>query len=94
MLLVAFAWAYVVLMVAVAEAVSSTGTVLGAAMTLIFYGLVPLSILLYLMGTGARRRARRRAEAEASDPASAVGVQRDGSGHAAGDAIAPEREEA
>lgn len=64
MYLVAIAWMYVVLMMAVAEAFSPQGTVLGALVTLVFYGLLPLSIVMYLMGTPRRRAARRRAEAD------------------------------
>ena len=36
--LIAIAWLYVVLMMALAEALSSQGSVLGAVITLIFYG--------------------------------------------------------
>jgi uncharacterized membrane protein len=84
--LVAIAWIYVVLMMAVAEALSSQGTVLGAVITFVLYGVLPLSVVLYIMGTPARRRARRAAEAAASGAP-------DGSGAAAGDAVAAERKE-
>jgi hypothetical protein len=87
MILVAIAWIYVVLMMAVAEATSNQGTVLGAVFTLVLYGLLPLGIVLYVMNEPARRR-RRRAGREASvEPAP------DGGDHAAGDAVAPERKE-
>lgn len=88
MYLVAIAWMYVVLMMTVAEATSPNGTVLGAFFTFVLYGALPLSLVLYVMGTPARRRARREAEtsaAAAGDP--------DSRGHAAGDAVPPEREE-
>ena len=89
MMLVAVAWLYVVVLMAVVEASSSTGTVLGAFFTLLLYGVLPLSIVLYLMATPARRRARRAAEQAANaslpDP--------DGGSHAAGDAVAAVREE-
>lgn len=62
MYLVAIAWIYVTLMMALAEAMSPQGTVLGAFFTLVLYGLLPLSIVLYLLGTPARRAARRKAE--------------------------------
>ena len=92
MYLVAIAWMYVVVMMAIAEATSSQGTVLGAVFTLLLYGVLPLSIVLYLLGTPSRRRAQRQAEAAAAagSPASA---QPDGSGHPPGDAVAPERKE-
>ena len=88
--LVAIAWIYVVLMMAVAEALSSQGTVLGALFTVLLYGLLPLGIVLYILGTPARKRARRAAEAAAPPSASAPP---DGGGHAAGDAVTTEREE-
>jgi hypothetical protein len=86
MLLVAIAWLYVVLMVAVVEATSSGGTLLGAAFTLLLYGVLPLAIVGYLFFSPARRRARRSAEAAAR-------VDPDEGGHAAGDAVTPERKE-
>lgn len=101
MYLVAIAWGYVVLMMAVAEATSSNGTVLGALVTFTLYGVFPLSIVLYLMGTPARRRAAKASEAAdnagmiespASDAASIRPVEPDGSSHAPGGAVAPERE--
>lgn len=62
MYLVAIGWMYVVVMMAVAEAMSPSGTVLGAVFTFLLYGCLPLAIVLYLMGTPARRRARRAAD--------------------------------
>ncbi|KQU77015.1 MULTISPECIES: hypothetical protein [unclassified Rhizobacter] len=87
MYLVAIAWMYVVVMMSIAEATSSQGTVLGAVFTLLLYGVLPLSIVLYLLGTPSRRRARRQADAAAAS------AQPDGGGHPAGDAVAPERKE-
>jgi hypothetical protein len=92
MYLVAIAWGYVVLMMAVAEATGPNGTVLGAVITFFLYGVLPLSLVLYVLGTPARRRALRRAEA-AEATASAAPVEPDGGGHAAGDPVAPERKE-
>lgn len=89
--LVAIAWAYVVLMMAVAEATSANGTLLGAVFTVLLYGVLPLSIVLYVLGTPGRRRARRAAESAAVD--SATAVDPDGGNHAAGDAVAPVRKE-
>jgi hypothetical protein len=87
MLIVAAAWMYVVLMMAVAEATSPQGTVLGAVITFLLYGVLPLSIVLYVMGTPGRARARARREAASAS------LEPDGSGHAAGAPVAPEREE-
>jgi hypothetical protein len=84
--IVALAWIYVVLMMSVAEATAVNGTVLGAVFTFVLYGLLPLGLVLYIMGTPARRRARKAAEAAGSaSPAQGE--------HAAGEAVAPERKE-
>ena len=57
MYLVLIAWLYVTLMMAVAEATSPMGTVLGAIMTFVLYGLLPMSIVGYILGTPSRKRA-------------------------------------
>jgi hypothetical protein len=90
MLLIAVAWMYVVLMVAVVEATSPRGTLLGALVTLLLYGVLPLGIVGYLFLSPARKRARRAAEAAS---AAAARVDPDDGGHAPGDAVAPERKE-
>mgnify|MGYP001035280052 CR=1 FL=1 len=94
--LVAIAWIYVVLMMALAEALSSQGTVLGAVITFVLYGLLPLSVVLYVMGSPARGRARRAAEAAglAAATAAAPSAAPDGGGMASGDAVTPEGKEA
>jgi hypothetical protein len=100
MYLIAIAWMYVVLMMAIVEATSATGTLLGAAVTFIFYGLLPCGIVMYLLGAPSRRKAinaRERAELEslraqvaASDPAS---DQPHSSSEAPADTITPVRKE-
>lgn len=92
MILIAIAWMYVVLMVAVVEATSPHGTALGAVFTLVLYGLLPLSIVLYLLGSPARRRNRRAREALGVSGAAAP-LDPDGGDHAPGDALTPERKE-
>lgn len=87
--LVAVAWMYVVLMMALAEALSPQGTVIGAVFTMLLYGVGPLAIVLYILATPARRKAR--ARAEAGLPASAAAP--DGGGQAPGEPVAPERKE-
>ena len=88
MYLIAIAWMYVVLMMALAEALSSQGSVLGAFFTVVLYGLLPLGILLYILGTPLRRRARQ--AALQAEPAAAVpSAQPDGSSMAPGDAVTP-----
>ncbi len=86
MILIAVAWIYVVLMMALAEATSAQGTLLGAVITFVLYGVMPLSILLYILGTPGRRRTRRAAEA-------ATSAQPDGGSLAAGDTVAAEGKE-
>lgn len=66
--IIAFAWMFVVLLMTLAEATSPQGTLLGAFFTLLLYGLMPLAIVLYVMGTPARRRARRIADGAALAP--------------------------
>lgn len=92
MYLVAIAWFYVVLMMAVAEATSSNGTVLGAVFTFLLYGALPLSIVMYVMATPQRRRMRRAREA-AEEAASAASDQPGRGDHAPADPVAPERKE-
>ena len=74
MYLVVIAWLYVTLMMAVAEATSPVGSVLGAIVTFVLYGLLPLGILVYILGTPARKRKlhqRAQAEQQAWDEAQA-----------------------
>lgn len=54
MLIIAIAWLYVVVLMAATQP-----TWLAAIATLMFYGLLPLSIVLYLINTPARRRRQR-----------------------------------
>ena len=56
MYLIVIAWTYVTLMMAVAEATSPQGTVLGAIITFALYGLLPMGILVYILGTPSRKR--------------------------------------
>ncbi len=63
MYLVVIAWLYVALMMSVAEATHSNGSLLGAIVTFFFYGLGPIALVVYLMGTPARRQARKQREA-------------------------------
>lgn len=97
MYLVAIAWMYVVLMMTVVEATSANGTVLGAIFTFVLYGALPLSVVLYILRSPARKRARLAAEKSAEDdPAAAKASpnEQDGSHHASGDTVTPERKEA
>jgi uncharacterized membrane protein len=65
MYLIVIAWLYVTLLMALAEAFSTQGSVLGALITFVFYGLLPMALVVYLMGTPLRRKAIRRDEEQA-----------------------------
>jgi hypothetical protein len=78
MYLVIIGWIYVVLMMAIAEATSPVGTVLGAIFTFVLFGAAPVSLVVYLMS---RRGKRRGSEAP------------DGGGEAPADAVPPVRKE-
>ncbi|MFM7531243.1 MAG: hypothetical protein ACKO5J_01885 [Rubrivivax sp.] len=93
MYLVAIAWVYVVVMMALAEGLSPQGTWLGAFFTLVLYGALPLGVVMYILGTPARRRARRAAEATEGAEAAASPLEPDGGGKPAGDAVTPVRKE-
>lgn len=64
MYLVVIAWLYVVLMMSVAEATNTTGTVLGAIITFFLYGVGPVMLVVYLMGAPARGKAIKKRNAE------------------------------
>ncbi|MFM2075553.1 MAG: hypothetical protein RJB34_1858 [Pseudomonadota bacterium] len=82
MYLVAIAWIYVVLMMAVAEATNSNGTVLGAFFTFVLYGVLPLGLVLYILRTPDRRKARKTQEALEDAARAAASDQPHASGHA------------
>lgn len=63
MYLVVIGWIYVVLMMAVAEASNTTGTLLGAIVTFFLYGLLPVALVVYLMRTPQRRKELKAREA-------------------------------
>ncbi|KQT10165.1 hypothetical protein [Ramlibacter sp. Leaf400] len=94
MYIVLIGWMYVALMMAVAEATSTDGTVLGAIFTFLLYGVGPVSLVAYIMATPARKRAiKAREQAEHEAQQAAVSGQPDGSGQASADAVAPVRKE-
>jgi nucleoid-associated protein YgaU len=103
MYIIPIAWLYVALMMSVAEATNTTGTVLGAIVTFVLYGALPIALMLYFMGTPARKRAlraRETAEREAAIAAHAAAsasppdakedsIQPDASGKATTDPVTP-----
>ena len=88
MYIMAIGWGYVALMMALAEATNVNGSLLGAMLTFVCYGLMPVGLLLYVLGRPARRRRREQ---------QAASVQPDAGGHAPGAAepgsVAPVRKE-
>ena len=91
MYIVPIAWLYVALMMAIAEATHSNGTVLGAVITFFLYGVGPVALVVYLMGAPARRRAIK--TKEAAELAQANSVEPDASRHTTADAVPPVRKE-
>jgi len=102
MYLIAIAWGYVAVMMALAEATSSQGSILGAVITLLLYGVLPITILLYIMGAPGRKSARKKqaiAEAELAAQASAAAqadtsTQADDGDHAPAQPLPPVGKEA
>jgi hypothetical protein len=81
MYLIVIAWLYVTLLMGLAEAFSTQGTVLGAIITFVLYGLLPMALVVYLMGTPLRRKERLR---QAALETARSRPEPDASGHAAG----------
>lgn len=98
MYLIVIGWLYVAVMMAVAEALHSSGGILSAIVTLFLYGFVPAGLVIYLMGTPLRRKQRQQQAAEAENAAGEVASNAPNtSGHAPSAAqtpgIAPVRKE-
>ncbi len=91
MYLVVIAWLYVALMMAVAEATSPIGTVVGAFFTFVLYGAGPVALVVYVMDTPRRRRAIK--AREAAERSAAASSEPDARGEAPADPVAPVREE-
>lgn len=93
MYVIPIAWLYVAVMMSVAEATHSNGTVLGAIVTFVFYGLLPVALILYFMGAPSRKRAiRAREAAEMQAAALKTSPQPDADSLAPTDPAAPARE--
>lgn len=73
MYIIAIGWLWVVLMMSVTES-----NLVAGLLSFVFYGLFPCSLLLWLLGTPARRRRQAAAEAEAAPPSPTDG-ERNGS---------------
>lgn len=78
MYIVAIAWIYVVLMMSITE-----DSVVAGVMTFLLYGVLPLTIILYVLGSPQRKRAREaaaRLQREAATRPSAPPEKDDGTG--------------
>ena len=76
--LIVIGWLYVVVMMAVAEATASNGTVLGAIITFLLYGLAPVALVVYLLGAPGRRRAIKERELAAQEAARRAAAEKSG----------------
>ena len=84
--LVLIGWLYVALMMAVAEATNTTGSVPGAIFTFVLYGVGPVALVGYILLTPARKRAIKAREKAELD-------QEGGGGEAPADTVPPVRKE-
>ena len=95
--LVVIGWLYGVVMMSVAEATATNGTVLGAIVTFLLYGLAPVALVVYLLGAPGRRKALRERELAAQEEARRAAASTSGLPDAGGeppaDAVAPVRKE-
>jgi hypothetical protein len=90
MYLVLIAWMYVALMMAIAEATSPVGTLLGAVFTFLLYGALPMAVVGYILGSPARRRAikaKEAAERERSLSTHVTSTAPDANGKSSGDTV-------
>ena len=94
MYIVVIGWLYVAMMMAVAEGASSNGSVLGAIVTFLLYGVGPVALVVYLMLEPARRRRRKAAEEAARQLRESASGQPDAGGEPAADPVAAVREKA
>lgn len=96
MYIVPLGWIYVALMMAVAEATSSTGTVLGAVITFLLYGMLPVGLVVYVLGASARAqavKAREQAQTLSANGIQPSALQPDAGGKTSADTVAPVRKE-
>jgi hypothetical protein len=100
MYIIPIAWLYVAVMMSVAEATATNGTVLGAIVTFLLYGLLPIALVVYFMGSPSRKRAikareaaeQQAAQAQTSDQ-QAASAQPDAGSLPAADPVPPVRKE-
>ena len=86
-------WLYVALMMAVAEANHPQGSLLGAMVTFVLYGVGPVALVGYILLTPARKRAIKAREQAEQEARAAASVEPDGGGETPADSVAPVRKE-
>ena len=91
MYIVVIGWLYVASMMAIAEATNANGSLLGAIVTFILYGVGPVALVVYLMREPVRKRRRKAAALAGRTPAASA--KPDAGGEAAADPVAPVRKE-
>ena len=69
MYVIVIAWLYVALMMAAAEASHANGSLVGALFTFIWYGLFPVALVIYVLKTPDRKKARLAKEAQEAQTA-------------------------
>jgi mannose/fructose/N-acetylgalactosamine-specific phosphotransferase system component IID len=82
--IIVIGWLFVALLAALAEATAPNGSVLGAVFTFLGWGVIPLSIVVYILATPMRRakqRAKQRA-VEAEEAAQAAQAPQEAPDHA------------
>ncbi|MBY0340998.1 MAG: hypothetical protein K2Q19_07515 [Rhodocyclaceae bacterium] len=80
MYIIVIAWLYVIVLMAATEK-----TVVAGLLTLIFYGLAPVALFVWIFGTPGRRRARRRLPQRSTDQVVGEVVGEEDGRHAKGD---------
>ena len=69
MYVIVIAWLYVALMMAAAEASHANGSLIGALFTFILYGPFPVALVIYVLKTPDRKKARLAKEAQEAQTA-------------------------
>ena len=75
MYVIVIAWLYVALMMAAAEASHANGSLVGALFTFILYGLFPVALVIYVLKTPDRKKARLAKEAQEAQEAQTAALK-------------------
>ena len=79
--IIVIGWLFVALLAALAEATAPNGTALGAIFTFLGWGVIPLSIVVYILATP-MRRAKQRAKQRAVEAEEAAQAPQEEPDHA------------